>query len=361
MRIAHVVDSMEMGGAEMLVSQMCGLQREQGHDPSVYALANLGTLGEKLRSEGFTVHANVGSKLTQATQNFYGHFKQSRPDVVHVHNPTPTIYAAAAARTAGVNSIISTRHSLVAPPHNLVAELKYAIAARFCDWITGICEATVENMKRLHTVPARKIVCIYNGVASLRHVPRQDWPAKDGFTLLIVGRLEPVKNHALLLQAFQSALKSMPTLRLWIVGDGSQRKALEKVATALNIASAVTFFGQQLDVAPYFSASDLFIMSSKSEGLPISLLQAFSIGLPAIVTHVGGMAEVVELAEAGITASPTDAAELTQAILRLVANQTERQQYARNAEGAFHSHFSLESMVNSYLDLYLNKHKAQRG
>jgi L-malate glycosyltransferase len=361
MRIAHVVDSMEMGGAEMLVSQMCGLQREQGHDPSVYAVANLGTLGEKLRSEGFTVHANVGRGLTEATQNFFHHFKQTQPDVVHVHNPTPTIYAAVAARTAGVRSVISTRHSLVAPPHNLVAELKYAIAARFCDWVAGICEATVENVKRLHTVPARKIVCVYNGASPLRPVPRQDWPAKAGFTLLFVGRLEPVKNHPLLLQAFQSALKSMPNLRLWIVGDGSQRKTIEKVATDLDVAAAVTFFGQQLDVTPFFSAADTFIMSSRSEGLPISLLQAFSIGLPAIVTDVGGMAEVVKLAKAGITVSSTDPAEMTQAILRMASNQADRVRYASNAEAAFHSRFSLQSMLNSYMDLYQNTPRAKRG
>jgi glycosyltransferase involved in cell wall biosynthesis len=361
MRIAHVVDSMEMGGAEMLVSQMCGLQREQGHDPCVYAVANLGALGEKMRSEGFTVHANVGGKLTEATQSFFRHFRQSQFDVVHVHNPTPTIYAAPAARTAGVRSIISTRHSLVAPPHNLVMEFKYAVAARFCDWVAGICEATVTNVKQLHTVPARKIVCVYNGAAPLRPVARQDWPAKTGFTLLFVGRLEPVKNHSLLLNAFQSALKSMPGLRLWIVGDGSQRKTLEKLASDIGTAGAVTFFGQQLDVAPFFSAADAFIMSSKSEGLPISLLQAFSIGLPAIVTNVGGMAEVVNVANAGITASPTDASELTQAILRMATNQVEREQYSRNAEAAFHSRFSLESMLKSYMDLYQNTPRTLRG
>ena len=68
----------------------------------------------------------------------------------------------------------------------------------------------------------------------------------------------------------------------------------------------MTFWGEQLDPAPFFSAADAFIMSSTSEGLPISLLQAFSMGLPAIVTDVGGMAEAVQLADAGLIASKTD-------------------------------------------------------
>ena len=167
---------------------------------------------------------NVGRHLPDAMRNFFRIFKESRPDVVHLHNPTPTIYAAMAARMAGVPSIVSTRHSLVAPPRKMVAELKYAIAASSCDWIVGICDATANNLKSMHTVPARKIVRVYNGATPLKRAAKEDWPPKTGFTLVYVGRLEPVKNHALLLNAFRAALASMPDLRLWMVGDGSERE-----------------------------------------------------------------------------------------------------------------------------------------
>jgi glycosyltransferase involved in cell wall biosynthesis len=361
MRIAHVVDSMEVGGAETLVSQMCRLQREQGHDPRVYAVAALGALGERMRAEGFVVQPNVGHHLSDSVRNFFQIFKESQPQVVHLHNPTPTIYAATAARIAGVPSVISTRHSLVAPPRKLVPELKYSIAARFCDWVVGICDATTENVKSIHSVPIRKIVRIYNGAAPLQRTPRENWPQKTGFTLVFVGRLEPVKNHPLLLNAFREALTSAPSLRLWMVGDGSERKALESLAVELGIAGQVTFWGQQLDVAPFFSAADAFIMSSRSEGLPISLLQAFSLGLPAIVTDVGGMAEVVRLAQAGITVSATDSAEMAAAILRLQGIDATRQQFSKNAEAAFRSRFSLQTMVDAYLDLYANTSRARRA
>src|ERR1035441_6513134 len=182
MKIAHVVDSMEIGGAEMLVSQMCRLQREQGHDPCVYAVAALGVLGERMRKEGFVVQPNVGRHLPDATRNFFRLFKEARPDVVHLHNPTPTIYAAMAARISGVPSIVSTRHSLVAPPRNLVMELKYAVAAKFCDWIVGICDATTTNVKSLHSVSARKIVRVYNGTIPLARVSKEHQPPKSGFT-----------------------------------------------------------------------------------------------------------------------------------------------------------------------------------
>ena len=354
MRIAHVVDSMEIGGAETLVSQMCRLQREQGHDPRVYAIASLGPLGEQMRADGFAVQANLGQHLPDATRSFFRTFKESRPDVVHLHNPTPTVYAAIAARTAGVPSIVSTRHSLVGPPRRFIAELKYAFAATCCDWVAGICDATVNNMKSIQSVASRKIVRIYNGAVPVERVAKELWPRKEGFTLVFVGRLEPVKNHALLLNAFRAALRSMPNLRLWMVGDGSERKALESLASELGINSQITFWGQQLDVAPFFSAADAFIMSSNSEGLPMSLLQAFSLGLPAIVTDVGGMAEVVRLAQAGFTVPISDPAGMSAAILHLAAGDAERKQFSTNARDAFQSRFTLQAMVDAYMDLYRN-------
>ncbi|MDR3734776.1 MAG: glycosyltransferase [Acidobacteriaceae bacterium] len=358
MKIAHVVDSMEMGGAEMLVLQMCRLQREQGCDPRVYAIASLGALGEQMQAEGFSVQANLGLHLSDSVRKFSRIFKSSPPDVVHIHNPTPTIYASMAARMAEVPCVVSTRHSLIGPPHKIVAELKYAVAASFCDWIVGICDATVENLKSLHTVPARKIIRVYNGAAPLKRSLEGAQPSKSGFTLVYVGRLEPVKNHPLLLHAFCSALKAMPCLRLWMVGDGSARKALETLASELGIVEQVTFWGQQLDVAPFFSAADAFTMSSKSEGLPMSLLQAFSLGLPTIVTDVGGMAEVVKSAEAGVIVSPTDSREMTEAILRLATNREEHEKFSENALSSFHARFSLQTMVAAYMELYQNTPRA---
>jgi glycosyltransferase involved in cell wall biosynthesis len=362
MKIAHVVDSMEVGGAETLVSQMCHLQRTRGHEPYVYAIASLGSLGERMRADGFRVEPNVGRHLMDTSRNFFRIFRETRPDAVHLHNPTPTVYAAIAARMAGVPSVVSTRHSLVAAPRRKLVELKYAIAATSCDWIAGICDATVHNLKDIHSVPARKIVRVYNGAVPLKRVAREQCPVKSGFTLVYVGRLAPVKNHALLLHAFRAALVFMPALRLWMVGDGGERKLLESLAAKLGITAEVTFWGQQLDVAPFFSAADAFIMSSKSEGLPMSLLQAFSLGLPAIVTEVGGMAEVVRLAKAGITVSATDSDEMAAAILRLAQSDGERGQFSKNGEVAFHSLFNLEAMVDAYMELYQNtgRRRAER-
>jgi len=340
---------------------MCRMLREQGHDACVYAVAALGPLGEELLKQGFAVQAQTGRHLSEATRNFFRIFRESRPDVVHLHNPTPTIYAAPAAKMAGVRCVVSMRHNLVAPPRRLSVDVKYALAATCCDWVVGICDATVKNLKSMHTVPARKIVRIYNGTVPLQRVAIEQCPAKSGFTLLYVGRLAPVKNHPLLLNAFRAALSTMPDLRLWMVGDGSERVKLESLATELGIAEQVAFWGQQLDVAPFFSAADAFIMSSRSEGLPMSLLQGFSLGLPAIVTDVGGMAEVVRLGNAGLTVSATDPVEMSAAILMMANSKTQRERFSMNAEAIFPSQFILQLMTDSYLELYRQALRARRA
>ncbi|HEY0161302.1 MAG TPA: glycosyltransferase, partial [Edaphobacter sp.] len=146
MKIVHVVYSLEMGGAEILVAQLCRLQREHGHDVSVIAYSNLGTLGEKLVEEGFSVVVLGEAPLPKTFLRFIRELRRLRPEVVHCHNPAPTLQAAIPARLAGARSIIATRHSLVAPPYNTSEEIAFNFAARFCDWIVGICDATCENL-----------------------------------------------------------------------------------------------------------------------------------------------------------------------------------------------------------------------
>jgi glycosyltransferase involved in cell wall biosynthesis len=189
-------------------------------------------------------------------------------------------------------------------------------------------------------------------------VPKNQCPPKSGFTLLYVGRLEPVKNHGLLLRAFRIALSSLPDLRLWMVGDGTERRKLESLAAEIGIAEQVTFWGQQLDVTPFFSSADAFVMSSRSEGLPVSLLQGFSLGVPAIVTDVGGMAEAVRLANAGLIVPTADPGGMAAAILEIARDGEGRRRFSENAEIAFSKFFSFQIMADAYMDHYC---KARRG
>ena len=183
---------------------------------------------------------------------------------------------------------------------------------------------------------------------------------KNRFTLLYVGRLQPVKNLGCMLEAFHGALKQLPDIELWVLGDGVQRTELEQKSAALGLEANVRFWGQQLDVAPFYASADAFIMSSISEGLPMSLLQALSVGLPVIVTDVGGMAEVARLSRAGAVVPVSDTGAMAAAIVQMALNPEQRQTFSQDGAAAFQSHFTLPVMVDEYMRLYRNTPRARR-
>jgi glycosyltransferase involved in cell wall biosynthesis len=349
MKIVHITDSMQIGGAEKLIALLCRFQREQGYDPSVHCLYSVGALGEQLRSEGFTVTRSAPT--TGLMRSLYHEFRQHRPDVVHCHNLTATVVAAMSARLAGARSVVSTRHGLVAPPYSLRRELKFAVASRFCDWIVAVCDAARHNLRSAPFAARDKIVRVYNGVPALGQ--NGSPPAvKSGFTLLHVARLSAAKDQATLLRAVVLADSQVPDLKLWIVGDGPLRPELQSLADRLGLRERVTFFGEQIDVAPFFSSADVFVMSSITEGLPVSLLEAMSAGLPAVVTDVGGMGEVVRRSGAGSVVPALDERALAEAIRRIASDHGELSRLRTAAQHCYEREFTLKRMAAEYVKLY---------
>ena len=159
-------------------------------------------------------------------------------------------------------------------------------------------------------------------------------------------------------RAVALAVAKVPSLQLWIVGHGIMREPLEDITHELGIADNVTFWGERLDVARFFSAADVYTMSSVSEGLPMSLLQAMSVGLPALVTNVGGMAEVVRNAHCGLYTPVGDSAAMAEAIVELASNPSRRAVFSSNAKTSYDEHFTLEQMESAYMTLYRKPRKA---
>jgi glycosyltransferase involved in cell wall biosynthesis len=350
LNIAHVGDSMEMGGAERLTATLCRLQRDRGHTASVHCLYRLGVLGEDLRADGFEVVLHHPSSYLQLVRGLYRSFRRSRPDVVHCHNATAAIMAAVPARLAGVKTVIVTRHGLVKPPYQMRRELKFALASRWCDWIVGVCAGTRANLLAAPFAAREKIIHIYNGAdrADIRAVPQP----KKGFTLLHVGRLAPLKDHATLLHAIALTRIHHPDVQLWIVGDGPLDASLRKLTCELELQECVTFFGEQADVSPFLLAADLFVSSSITEGLPVSLLEAMSVGLSAVVTDVGGMGEIAHLSGAVTLVPASDPEAMANALCDAVAGRKKLSQMGQLASRCYEKYFRPERMLEDYMRLY---------
>ena len=360
MKIVHITDSMEMGGAEKLISLLCRAQRRRGHDPSVHCLYRVGVLGEQLRAEGFTVTSCEAETTAGRCRNVYRQLQQCRPDVAHCHNATATILGAIPARLAGAKCVIATRHGLVSPPYRMQLELKFALASRCCDAIVAVCEQTRHNLLGAPLASRSKIVRVYNAIEALRFDGAPS-PEKSGFTLLHIARLSPPKDQETLVRAFALARAGNPDLHLWIVGDGPLRSKIESLVKELGLGRSLTLFGEQAYVAPFFAAADLFVMSSITEGLPLSLLEAMSAGLPAVVTDIGGMAEVARLSEAVTVAPPSDPEALANAIRRVVQSRRDLPRLRDAARRCYAANFTMERMVNDYMCLYEGSSLPSKG
>jgi glycosyltransferase involved in cell wall biosynthesis len=352
MLIAHVIDSLEVGGAETVVAALCRSHAAAGHRVEVHCLMTAGRLAAELEQEGVPVyvHATSGSRRRLAWKLFRA-FRRSRPDVVHCHNKTATIRAAAAARLTGARAIVSTRHGM-ASPFRLRYELKFWITvAVLCDRVVAVCDTARRNMMTGARPVAHKLVTIRNGAYPPR-VGGEHAVATRGFTLVSVGRLVRAKNFDMLIRAVAVARVAVPDLALWIVGGGAEEPVLRELCAELNLASVVRFWGERRDVGSWLRAADVFVLSSTSEGLPISVLEAMAAGLPAIVTDVGGLPELVALSGAGTTVPVHDVDSLARAIVDYANRRHELAALGERASDCYRAYFTPDRMAGEYLALY---------
>lgn len=365
MVIAHVIDSLEVGGAEMVVVALCRAHAAAGHHVEVHCLTMAGPLASDLEEQGIPVYAHASARHSalRSAWKLFRAFRQSRPDVVHCHNKTATICAAAAARLTRA-AIVSTRHGMGPQPFRFRTELKFWItAAMLCDRVVTVCDAARRNMAAGVRIAASKVVTIRNGASPPRigidgddidgeGIGRSEVAAKPGFTLITVGRLARAKDFATLLRAVAVAREAVPDLHLWIVGAGEEGPALRQLCEKLALESIVRFWGERRDVGNWLRAADVFVLSSTSEGLPISMLEAMAAGLPAIVTDVGALPELVTLSGAGTVVPARSVDGLARAIVDLANRRSELAALGERASACYRTHFTPDRMADDYLALY---------
>ena len=166
-----------------------------------------------------------------------------------------------------------------------------------------------------------------------------------------MARLAPVKDHGTLLDAFGRFRAARPDAHLTLVGDGPARSALAGSAARLGLAGAVTFAGERAEIAPLLAAFDVFALSSLSEGISLTLLEAASAGLPVVATRVGGNEEVVIDGETGILVPAADPAAFAEA-LAAVAARSDRALMGARGRARVERRFSVERMAQAYARVY---------
>jgi glycosyltransferase involved in cell wall biosynthesis len=289
---------------------------------------------------------------------FWRMLRKERIRALHVHHHGAMILCGIPARLAGIDRVVMTEHGLQALLERADARRLTVRYCRYASDITVVEPGQLEYFNKELGFPVEKLHCIPNGVRIPVRTPalvaqkrREFGLSPDLFAFFYVGRLNPVKDLGTLLDAF-AALPSDGSFhtRLYLVGDGPERAMLEARREASGLGERVTFLGARSNVSEILMAADAFVMSSKSEGLPMALLEAMAVGVPCVATGVGGIPDLFGN-DRGLSVPAEDPLALAEAMAAIARSPELRQRLVANAEANLVKNYALDAIANRYLEL----------
>jgi len=286
------------------------------------------------------------------------HLRRSPAEVFHVHVGTgrEDFDGARAARAAGVPAVLQTQHYpwLMGSPKHLVP---FFHAIEPVDHLITVSQGQRRTYEKVG-VAASRMTTVPNGIrprpygagrAAARAALELD---PDQPVVLTVGRLNVMKGHTHLLDAVPGLLRRFPDLAVVIIGKGHLEEQLRAQAAALGVSSAVRLVGHRSDARALLDAADVFVLPSRSEGMPLALLEAMDAGLPVVATRVIGSEEVVDEGRTGLLVRPRDAGALEGALGRLLGDPALRSAFARAGHARFEEQFTSARMATQTLGVY---------
>jgi glycosyltransferase involved in cell wall biosynthesis len=228
------------------------------------------------------------------------------------------------------------------------------------DHLIAVSKATGKDFRKIGYSESR-ISYIPNGV-EVPVIGKNTYPRAT--RVITITRLSQEKGVDVLLKAWAEVVREEKSLRLLIVGNGSLESGLKSLSCSLGIVESVDFVGAVQDVSHYLMGSDLFVLSSRSEGMSNALLEAMSYGIPCIATNVGGNTKTLGgeereipkgayvIAKNGLLINPDDVRGLAEAVLFFIGNQSEREVMGKRGRSHVKEHYSIDLVVNQYIALY---------
>jgi sugar transferase (PEP-CTERM/EpsH1 system associated) len=356
LRVTHAVLSLDVGGLERVVLELVRAGRARGHTMSVVCLERPGALADRAVALGATVRsADKPAGIRPAVVGrLAGVFRELRPDVVHSHQLGALLYAGPAARRAGVPVVVHTEHGQHYA-HSRKARWLGRFATRYARRVFGVSADIVNEVVRCGVAPAGKVASAVNGIDVGRFAAADGAAVRselgvrpDEFLVGTVGRLAEIKRQDVLLRGFARLLEKVPGARLVLVGGGPEREALEGLARDLGIADRSTFAGVRDRPEEFLAAMDAFALTSRSEGTPLAVLEAWAAGKPVVASAVGGIPELVRDGETGILFPPGDSNALAERLVRLANDPAVRTRLGKAGRDRAAAQFDVGVMAAGY-------------
>ncbi len=360
--VLQITLGMGIGGLEKVILDLCRYLDPRRFQVMVCCLREGGEYAEQLESDGFKVFLCSGKSK-------YGKYfvwlqvrkllVREKIDIVHTHNTGAFLDGFLATRLTGTPVFIHTDHMREWPDKG-----RYMMAERVASHFTGEIVAVSQHLRddliKYEHISPRRIRVIYNGTNfSVNADPNNEKEIREEFGIIpeekVVGsisRLTKVKGYELLLRSVPLVVKKIPNVKFLIVGDGKEKAKLLNLAHSLGIANKVIFTGVRLDVPSIMRIFDLFALPSRSEGLPIVLLEAMAAGKPVVATAVGGVPEAVKDGETGYLVYTREPKEFAQKIIKILLDDHLRDLMRQKAFQLYKEKFTVDKMVESYERLY---------
>jgi glycosyltransferase involved in cell wall biosynthesis len=359
LRIAQMLESDGPGGAETMLVSLSEALRSRGHEVCPVGPAHgVGWLSARLKNEGFeretfTIRRPIDWRCVRGLIQV---LRARRIEVVHSHEFTMAVYGAAAARWLGIPHVITMHGSqYVTSKRRRRIALRWAF--RSSAHVVGVSNDTTAHLTSRLGLSRDVIQTIPNGVPyrpGNRAATRRALGVEDHEILVLaVGNLIVRKGHAQLIRALASAHPEPDVpWRLAIAGQGDQRDRLRAIAEEHGVSGRVNLLGQRSDVFDLHAASDIFVMPSLWEGLPLALLEAMHAGTAIVASRTSGIPEAITDNVDGLLTPPGDEIALRDALTRLLPNANERARLGAAALARARAQFSMDRMTDQYEALY---------
>ncbi len=365
--IAQVLHTMKVGGAEVLAARLAR-QLNGKYRFLFICLDELGSLGQDLRDEAFPVqvlnrrpgHKGLALHAASGRNRSPG---ANRP-LARPPKYTPFFYSAVSRLLGSRPPVLFTEHGRHHPDYpRRKRMLANRVLLRKRDRVVAVGEAVRQAVIRNEGIAPHRVDVIYNGIhlerfnfqptASERAAIRASIGLEpDGLVLIQVARLDYLKDHATAIRAIERVAGRCPRARLVLVGDGPERGSIDALVQQRDLGRYVRFLGLRKDIPRLLAASDIVLLTSISEGIPLTLIEAMATGRPVVSTRVGGVAEVVVDGQTGLLASSPDDGALAEQILHLADDPARRDAMGRLGRQRAESLFSENTMHDHYDRLY---------
>lgn len=363
-----VITGLGVGGAERQVLDLADRLSERGH---VVKIAYLTGYVRLLPSDSRVEVLSLGVK-NKISGLFYGLINLLRlikgfePDVIHSHMVHANIISRLARLFTSFPVLVCTAHSK--NEGGLLRMFFYRLTDSLADISTNVGIDAVKSFEKLKAVPPGRMISVVNGIDIKRFYPddsKRNRLRKDSGVegqekiVLAVGRFFDAKDYPNLLRAFSCVVKVYPSIRLWIAGDGPLLSAMEALASDLGIAPQVRFLGMRKDIPDLMRMADLYVLSSAWEGLPLVVGEAMASSRVVVATDCGGVQEF--LGDCGFIVPPENYEQLAKAMLEALAlSADEARSLGVRARERAVNFYSLDSVVNRWLEIYRDPKKALR-